>query len=57
MIQIFNEVGGWLLTIDGKVSGNHCFQYPYGLAFDPEGNIHVAARDSNAISQSLHKGR
>ena len=48
-IQIFNEVGGWLLTIDGKGSGNHCFQYSYGLALDPQGNIHAAAFGSNTI--------
>ena len=33
-IQIFNENGSWLLTIDGKCSGNH-IKFPCGLALDP----------------------
>ena len=38
----YNEEGGWLLTIDGKGTGNSRFMYPEGLALDPQGNIHVA---------------
>ena len=38
-IQIFNDIGGWVLSIDGNDSGNHSFQYPYGLAIDSQGNI------------------
>ena len=34
-IQIFNEDGSWLLTIDGKVSGNHCFFMPTGSCLRP----------------------
>ena len=45
-IQIFNEDGGWLLTIDGKGASS---LNPWGLALDPQGNIHVAAYGSNAI--------
>ena len=55
-IQIFNENGGWLLTVDGKGSGNHCFQYPWGLALDPQGNIHVAAEGSNTIKVFTKEG-
>eukprot|EP00731_Ephydatia_muelleri_P038753 Em0893g1a len=57
-IQIFNENGGWLLTIhvDGKGSGNHSFQYPWGLALDPQGNIHVAAFGSNVIKVFTKEG-
>eukprot|EP00731_Ephydatia_muelleri_P036509 Em0268g1a len=57
-IQIFNENGGWLLTIhvDGKGSGNHSFQYPWGLALDPLGNIHVAAFGSNVIKVFTKEG-
>ena len=55
-IQIFNEVGGWLLTIDGNGSGNHCFQCPCGLALDPQGNIHVAAYGSIAIRVFTKEG-
>ena len=40
-IQIFYEEGGWLLTIDGKGTGNSSSMYPVGLALDPQGNIHV----------------
>ena len=55
-IQIFNEAGGRLLTIDGKGSGNHSFQYPWGLALDPQGNIHVAAYKSNCIKVFTKEG-
>ena len=55
-IQIFNEIGGWLLTIDGKGSGNHSFQYPWGLALDPQGNIHVAPQRSNTIKVFSKEG-
>ena len=55
-IQIFNENGGWLLTIDGKDSGNHSFQYPWGLALDPQGNIHVAALGSKTIKVFTKEG-
>ena len=48
--------GGWLLTIDGKGSGNHSFQYPWGLALDPQGNIHVAAQGSNTIKVFSEEG-
>ena len=41
-IQIFNEDGGRLLTIDRKGTGNSNFTWPRGLALDPQGNIHVA---------------
>ena len=41
-IQIFNEEGGWLLTIDIKGTDNSSFRCPSGLALDPQGNIHVA---------------
>ena len=34
------------MTIDHNV---HPFKNPYGLALDPEGNIHVAAYGSNTI--------
>ena len=50
-IQIFNEKGGWLLTIG---LGNHCF--PYGLALDPQGNIHTAAFGSNTIKVCTKEG-
>ena len=48
-IQIFNEVGGWLQTIDG-------FQSPWGLALDPQGNIHVSAFRSNTIKVFTKEG-
>eukprot|EP00731_Ephydatia_muelleri_P034583 Em0066g21a len=54
-IHIFNENGGWLLTIDGKGSGNHSFS-PWGLALDPQGNIHVAAFGSNTIKVFSKEG-
>ena len=42
-IQIFNEEGGWLF------SSNSIVGCPWGLALDPQGNIHVTAVDSYSI--------
>ena len=49
-IQIFDQNGSWISTINGKceVSGVYCFKYPKSLALDPQGNIHVAYQ-SDAI--------
>ena len=55
-IQIFNENGGWFLTIDGNVSGNHSFESSRGLALDPQGNIHVADYDSCTIKVFTREG-
>ena len=49
-IQIFNEVGGWLLTID------HYIPYPWGLALDPQGNIHVAVSGQSNITVFTKEG-
>ena len=48
-INVFNHNGRNIFTIDGNVTGDHSFQLPYGLPFDPLGNIHVAASGSNTI--------
>eukprot|EP00731_Ephydatia_muelleri_P008562 Em0004g900a len=55
-IQIFNEYGGWLLTIDGNGSASHSFQSSWGLALDPQGNIHVAVGSSNTIKVFSKEG-
>ena len=54
MIQIFNEYGGWLLTIDGKGSGNNCFHYP---CMGPCLREHSCCSLWIKCCQSLHKGR
>ena len=43
MVVILDQNGSWLLTINGNVSGAQGFKDPWGLALDPQGNIHVAA--------------
>ena len=48
-VIILDQYGSWLLTINGNASGSQGFQYPRGLALDPQGNIHVAACGSNTI--------
>ena len=55
-INVFNHNGGNIFTIDGNVSGDHSFQSPHGLAFDPLGNIHVAASGSNTIKVFTKEG-
>ena len=52
-VVILDEAGTWLLTINGNV---HAFQYPKGLALDPQGNIHVAASGSNTIKVFTPEG-
>ena len=51
-IQIFNQLdNSSLLTIRGKDSGVPVqdFLIPWGLALDPQGNIHVAGHGSNSV--------
>ena len=55
-IVILNQASTWLLTINGNVPGSHGFQYPYGVALDPQGNIHVAAWVSNTIKVFTPEG-
>ncbi|KAL5503049.1 hypothetical protein EMCRGX_G009940 [Ephydatia muelleri] len=55
-INVLDRNGDNILTIYGCVTGDHRFRSPYGLAFDPLGNIHVAASDSNAIKVFTREG-
>ena len=55
-VVILDQNGSWLLTINGNISGSHGFQYPYGLALDPQGNIHVAASGSITIKVFTPEG-
>ena len=48
-VVILDQAVTRLLTINGNVSGSHGFHTTYGLALDPQGNIHVAAYGSNTI--------
>ena len=55
-INVLNHNGGNIFTIDGNVTGDHSFKSPRGLAFDPLGNIHVAASGSNTIKVFTKQG-
>ena len=55
-INVFNHNGDRVFTIEGNVTGDHSFKSPYGLAFDPLGNIHVAASGSNTIKVFTKQG-
>ena len=48
-VVILDQAGTWLLTINGNVTGSHAFQYPRGLALDPQGNIHIANYGSDSF--------
>ena len=50
-IQIFNEVGGWILAIGGNM-----LMFPRSLALDPQGNICVAVRGSHSIKVFTKEG-
>eukprot|EP00731_Ephydatia_muelleri_P009238 Em0004g1576a len=52
-VVILDQAGTELLTINGHVSG---FQSPYGIALDPDGNIHVATSGSNTIKVFTPEG-
>ena len=52
-VVILDEAGTWLSTIEDN---DHPFKTPYGLAFDPQGNIHVAAHGSNCIKVFTPEG-
>eukprot|EP00731_Ephydatia_muelleri_P009057 Em0004g1395a len=51
IVVLLDEAGTWLRTIDLNVRS---FKNPYGLALDPEGNIHVVAYGSNTINVFTH---
>ena len=53
-VEILNHNGSWLLTIEGNVSDG-C-NNPWGLALDPQGNIHVAARHPDTIKVFTPEG-
>ena len=56
IINVLNHHGGIIFTIDGNVTGENGFRSPYGLAFDPLGNIHIAASGSNTIKVFTKEG-
>ena len=55
-VVILDQNGISLLIINGDVSGAQGFKNPYGLALDPQGNIHVAAWGSNTIKVFTPEG-
>ncbi|KAL5497052.1 hypothetical protein EMCRGX_G013448 [Ephydatia muelleri] len=52
-VELLDEAGTWLSTIKDN---DHLFKYSYGLALDPQGNIHVAAVCSNCIKVFTPEG-
>ena len=45
-----------LHTVNGNGIGDQCFRYPWGLAIDPNGDIHAAAHGSNCIKVIKNEG-
>ena len=54
-ILVFAD-GCHVLTIDGNGSSTSSFKNPWGVSFDPQGNIHVAAAGSNTIKVFTPEG-
>ena len=48
-VLVFNMEGSLVHSISGAVTGNASFHCPHGVAVDPQGNIHVAARKTSAV--------
>ena len=55
-VVILDHNGSWLLSINGNVSDAQGFKDPWGLALDPQGNIHVAAWGSDTIKVFTPEG-
>ena len=55
-VVILDQNGSWQLTMNGNVSVAQDFKDPWGLALDPQGNIHVAANGSNTIKVFTPEG-
>ena len=55
-VSIFTHNGGLLFTMHGDVAGNNQFLCRRGLALDHQGNLHVAAYDSNSIKVFTREG-
>ena len=55
-VVILDQTGSWLFIINGNVNSIQDFRCPYGLALDPQGNIHVAACGSNTIKVFTPEG-
>ena len=49
-IQVFHP--DWTIShvIDGNVSGNRSFSYPYSIAFDLSGNVHVGGIGPSSVT-------
>ena len=54
-VVILDQNGSLLMTINSRY-GAQGFMYPWGLALDPQGNIHVAANGSNTINVFTPEG-
>ena len=55
-VVMLDQNGHWLMMVIGNVSSDQGFKNPYGLALDPQGNIHVAAFSSNTIKVFTPEG-
>ena len=55
-VMMLDQNGSRLMTINGDVSGAQGFKNPWGLALDPQGNIHVSACGSITIKVFTPEG-
>ena len=56
-VQVFHS--DWTISqvIDGTVSGDGSFSYPWGLAFDLSGNVHVSGSCSSSVTVFTPSGQ
>nr|AOG62270.1 NHL domain containing protein [uncultured organism] len=56
-MQVFNADGSFVYGIHGSTSDGSDLQSPWGVAFDPSGNLHVANHGSGCVKIFTAEGK
>ena len=56
-VQVFRADGTFTYSITGNTSDGSTFSSPWGLAFDPNGNLHIVASGSNLVKIFTKDGK
>ena len=55
-VAVLDQPGTRIMTINCHITSSHAFLRPRGLALNPQGNIHIAAHDSDSIKVFTPEG-